>query len=243
MAVLALPAFADTRFNVRRMARNDAPPGRGQCDIRLQVDDRVEVAVSGDDVFIRTLSGQDARDDGSECNAPMPGGDVPGFNFEVKERRGDINLVEGPSRRNGGRAIVQIHDGPGGFGRYIFRLSWTMAGGPDRRPDGDDRRREDDRRPPDPDRRPSDDRRPDADTARDLRIVNAFWGAPGRGREVTRILQDRIRDGRLRMRASNEDIGFDPAQGIVKTLTVVYEIRGRRQEVKIPEGEYLELPR
>jgi hypothetical protein len=219
------------------MARNDAPPGRGQCDIRLQVDDQVEVAVSGDQVFVRTLSGQDARDDGSECNAPLPGGDVPGFNFEVKEKRGDINLVEGPSRRNGGRAIVRIHDGPGGFGRYIFRLSWAMEGGPDRRPDGDDRRREDDRRPPDPDRRP------DGDVARDLRIVNAFWGGQGRGRDVTRILQDRIRDGRLRIRASNEDIGFDPAQGIVKTLTVVYEIRGRRQEVKIPEGEFLELPR
>jgi hypothetical protein len=230
VAVLALPAFADTRFSVRRMPRNDAPPGRGQCDIRLQVDDQVEVAVSSDQVFVRTLSGQDARDDGSECNAPMPGGDVPGFNFEVKERRGDINLVEGPSRRNGGRAILRIHDGPGGFGRYIFRLSWAMEGVQDRRPDGDDRRREDDRRP-------------DVDNARDLRIVNAFWGGQGHGRDVTRILQDRIRDGRLRMRASNDDIGFDPAQGIVKTLTVVYEIRGRRQEVRIPEGEYLELPR
>ena len=51
-----------------------------------------------------------------------------------------------------------------------------------------------------------------------------------------------MRDGRLRIRASNEEMGFDPALGSVKALTVVYEIRGRRQEVKIPEGDYLELP-
>lgn len=46
----------------------------------------------------------------------------------------------------------------------------------------------------------------------------------------------------LRIRASNEDIGFDPAYQIVKTLVAVYEIRGRRQEVRIPEGDFLELP-
>jgi hypothetical protein len=42
--------------------------------------------------------------------------------------------------------------------------------------------------------------------------------------------------------ASNEEMGFDPALGSVKALTVVYEIRGRRQEVKIPEGNFLDLP-
>jgi hypothetical protein len=231
--------MADTRFTIRQMGRNDAPPGRGQCDIRLQVDDQVEVTVDGDRVYIRTLSGQDARDDGSECNMPLPRREVEGFNFDVKERRGDIQLVEGPTRRNGGKVIVRIHDGPGGFGRYIFRLNWApdFGGGhpppPERRPDGDVRR-EDDRRPPD---------RPSGDAARgDLRIVSASWGARERNRDVTRLIQERMRDGRLRIRASNEEMGFDPAAGIPKTLVVVYEIRGRRQEARVPEGQALELP-
>src|SRR4051812_15519900 len=66
------PALADSQFRVRRMGRNDVPLGRGQCDIRLQVDNEVEVSVRGDSVFIRTISGRDAYDDGSECNIPLP---------------------------------------------------------------------------------------------------------------------------------------------------------------------------
>ena len=220
----ALPALADTRFQIRRMTRDDVPRGKGQCDVRLQVDDQVEVSVQGDGVFIRTLSGQDARDDGSECNAPLPPQDVRGFNFEVKDSRGDIKLVEEPSRRNGGRAIVRIRDSPGGFGRYHFRLSWDLLGS-DRQGGGD--------RPPE---------RRENERGSDLRVLNGMWGAPGRGREVTRLLQDRMRDGRLRIRATSEELGFDPARGQEKMLVVVFEFRGRRQEVRIREGDFLELP-
>ena len=124
----ALPAAADTQFRVRRMMRNDVPQGKGQCDIRLQVDNEVEVAVRGDVVSVRTLAGRDARDDGSECNEPLPGGNVQGFNFEVKDSRGDIRLIEEPSRRSGGAVIVRIRDSSGGEGRYHFRLSWATGG-------------------------------------------------------------------------------------------------------------------
>src|SRR3954454_19787463 len=75
----ALPALADTRFQIRRMTRDDVPMGKGQCDIRLQVDNEVEVHVRGDGVTIRTLAGQGARADGSECNAPLPIRDIEAF--------------------------------------------------------------------------------------------------------------------------------------------------------------------
>jgi hypothetical protein len=229
----ALPALADTRFQIRRMTRDDVPRGKGQCDVRLQVDDQVEVSVQGDGVFIRTLSGQDARDDGSECNAPLPPQDVQGFSFEVKDSRGDIKLVEEPSRRNGGRAVVRIRDAPGGFGRYHFRLSWDLLGS-DRQGGGD--------RPPE--RRDGDrpQERRENERGSDLRVLNGMWGAPGRGREVTRLLQDRMRDGRLRIRATSDEMGFDPARGQEKMLVVVFEFRGRRQEVRVREGDFLELP-
>jgi hypothetical protein len=233
--IAALPALADTRFTIRRMTRDDVPRGKGQCDIRLQVDDQVEVSVQGDRVYVRTLSGQDARDDGSECNAPLPDRDPRGFNFEVLDSRNEIRLVEPPSDRNGGRAIVQIRDSASGFGRYHFRLSWALSDD-GRRPESDDARR----RPEGGDRQPD---RGGSDRGGDLRLVNAVWGAPnGRGREVTRALQDRIRDGRLRVRATNEEMGFDPAAGQPKMLVVVFEFRGRRQEVRVREGDLLELP-
>src|SRR5437763_17064020 len=84
----ALPALADTRFQIRRMTRDDVPLGKGQCDIRLQVDNQGEVAGRGDVVSIKTLAGRDARDDGSECNAPLPNRDSEACNSEVQDSRG-----------------------------------------------------------------------------------------------------------------------------------------------------------
>ena len=124
----ALPAMAQVQFRIARMTRNDVPPGKGQCDIRLQVDNEVEVAVHRDLVNIRVFSGQNPRDDGSECNAPLPDRDLQGFNFEVKDSRNEIRLIEEPSRRNDYTAIVHIRDSASGFGRYHFRLSWAMMG-------------------------------------------------------------------------------------------------------------------
>jgi hypothetical protein len=124
----ALPLSADTRFQVRRMTRDDVPPGKGQCDISLQVDNEVEVSVRGDLVTIRTIAGRDARDDGSECNAPLPDRDMAGFNFQAIESRNEMRLIGEPSRRNGFAAMVHIRDTAGGEGRYRFRLSWVMTG-------------------------------------------------------------------------------------------------------------------
>jgi len=62
----AVPTWADTRFQARPTTRDDVPAGKGQCDIRLEVDKEVEVSLHGDQVAIRTISGRDARDDGSE---------------------------------------------------------------------------------------------------------------------------------------------------------------------------------
>jgi hypothetical protein len=118
--------MADLRFRIRRMTRDDVPLGKGQCDIRLQVDNQAEVTVRGDMVFIHTLAGRDPWDDGSECNAPLPDREVPGFHFEVHDGRGEIRLLEGPGRRNDFGAVVLIRDSAGGVGRYHFRLSWDV---------------------------------------------------------------------------------------------------------------------
>lgn len=125
----ALPAMADTRFRVRQMTRNDVPFGKGQCDIRLQVDGEAEVSVRGDMVYVRTISGRDARDVGSECNEPLPSRNLREFQYEVKDSRGDIRLLDEPSPRNGFSAVVRIRDSQGGEGRYHFRLSWAISGG------------------------------------------------------------------------------------------------------------------
>ncbi len=71
---------------------------------------------------------------------------------------------------------------------------------------------------------------PDADD-RGVAISSAFWGAgPGRQTNVTRVVRDAVKDGRLRIVASNDDLvgglDNDPAKGHVKTLTVQYRLDG-----------------
>lgn len=141
----AAPMWADTQFRARKMVRNDVPLGKGQCDIRLQIDDEVEVSVRGDLVYLRTIKGRDGRDDGSECNEPLPNRPAQDFNFEVKDSRGEIRLIAAPSRQTDFQAVVRIHDGDPGEGRYHFRLSWRITGDRDytdrgRLGDEDDRR-------------------------------------------------------------------------------------------------------
>jgi len=172
------------------MNRNDVPMGKGQCDIRLQVDDQVEVAVRRDMVSVRTLSGQEPRNDGSECNAPLPDRDFQGFNLEVMDSRNEIRLMEPPSRRNDFTAIVRIRDSAGGFGRYHFRLSWMMGGGPTPipTPTPDFGRRDEDRG-----RR--DDTRRDDDRGRFAWNNVIHYNGPGRGgSELTGLGSQRLFD-------------------------------------------------
>jgi hypothetical protein len=104
----------------------EAPAGKGECDIRLKVDEAVEVSIHGDRVDVHNISGADARDDGSECSAPLPSRDFEDFRFSVKEKRGEIHLSEAPSMRNGYRASVFIRDSMPGEGRYWFRVVWKL---------------------------------------------------------------------------------------------------------------------
>jgi hypothetical protein len=110
------------------MTRNDVPLGKGQCDIRLYVDQEVEVTVRGDLVSIRTISGRDSRDDGSECNEPLPNRQAQGFRFENIDGRGEVRLLAEPSRQTDFQAVVRIRDNDPGEGRYHFRVSWMMTG-------------------------------------------------------------------------------------------------------------------
>lgn len=184
----ALPVWADTQFQVRRMTRTDVPLGKGQCDIRLVVDDQVEISVRADMVYVRTISGRDSRDAGSECNEPLPTRDIEGFRFQGIDGRGEVRLIAEPTRRNNYQAVVRIRDSASGEEGYHFRLSWVItSGGEFTRRDPDGFRRDADDFPPR--RRDADDFPPprrrddDFDNGRGALAWNntTHFGGPGRG--------------------------------------------------------------
>ncbi|HTX35719.1 MAG TPA: hypothetical protein VME43_11880 [Bryobacteraceae bacterium] len=123
----ALPARADLQFRVQPAKPTQAPIAKGQCDIRLRVSGEAEVSLRGDVVSVHTISGHDARNDGSVCNQPLPDRDVRGFAFKAKESRGEVRLVAPPSEANDFQAVVHISDTAPGEGRYDLRLNWDLS--------------------------------------------------------------------------------------------------------------------
>jgi len=119
------PAFADIQFHAKPMTDAKIPRGKAQCEIRLIVDKQVEVSLHGDAIGVHTLTGADARDNGSECSAPLPGRVVDGFTLVVKKKHGEVRLVSDPSARNGFTPTIFIHNNPGGDGLYDLRISWS----------------------------------------------------------------------------------------------------------------------
>ncbi len=108
------------------MTNAKIPRGKAQCEIRLIVDKQVEVSLHGDTIGVHTLTGADARDNGSECSAPLPERVVDGFILAVKKHHGEVRLVSEPTSRNAFTATVFIHNNSGGDGLYDLRLSWSV---------------------------------------------------------------------------------------------------------------------
>src|SRR5713101_8764504 len=64
------------------------------------------------------------------------------------------------------------------------------------------------------------DRDRDRDEGSGLRIIRAYYGVQGRTINVSEVLRERVREGRLRFMVSNNEMGGDPAPGVEKVLIV-----------------------
>lgn len=76
-----------------------------------------------------------------------------------------------------------------------------------------------------------------------LRILKASYGDPQSGKvsDVTKLLENAIAEGSLRVVASNAAMGGDPAYLVLKSLTVTYELDGETKTVTIPENGTLSI--
>ena len=77
----------------------------------------------------------------------------------------------------------------------------------------------------------------------DLLILSAQYGDGQRQNDVTTILNNAIQGGNtLSIQAANQNMGGDPATGVVKRLTVQYQWQRQIYNVTIPENGWLQLP-
>lgn len=126
--IAAGPARADTQFQARPLD-SSVPSGKGACEIRVRVQGEAEVSVRAGTIFLHTISGPEARDEGSACNAPLPGRDLTDFHFQSHTKRTQARLLAAPSLDTEYQAKVRVLNLAGGDGHAQFRLTWTLSAG------------------------------------------------------------------------------------------------------------------
>ena len=127
-AALALSSTAsgqvEVQLRVRQQPGWDVNAREGHCQVRVWVDNRAEVRMRGDTIFVRTLEGSKGRDEGSECSQPIPFNSVRDFKIQQTAGRNRIALSQAPSRMNNNTALIAIEDPQGGGDNYAFEVSW-----------------------------------------------------------------------------------------------------------------------
>jgi hypothetical protein len=126
-AVLASSAAygqVDVHIRARQMPGWDLRSREGRCEIRVWVDNRAEVRMRGDNIFVRTLEGSRGRDEGSTCSQPLPYNSVRGFEIRQTAGRSRVTLAQEPSRMNNYTALIEIEDRQGGGDDYAFEVTW-----------------------------------------------------------------------------------------------------------------------
>jgi hypothetical protein len=119
----------DIQLRARQLPGWDPRAREGRCQIRMWVDNRAEVRMRGDTIFVRTLEGSRGRDEGSECSQPLPYNSVRSFQLHQTSGRNRVTLMQEPGRMNNYTAIVAIEDRQGGGDNYTFEVTWQADAG------------------------------------------------------------------------------------------------------------------
>ena len=127
-ATVLTSAAAFGQFEVQTRTRQqpgwDVRAREGRCEVRVWVDNRAEVRMRGDTIFVRTVEGSKGRDEGSSCSQPIPYNSVRGFQIRQTAGRTRVALAQEPSRMNNYTAMIAIDDPQGGGDNYAFEVTW-----------------------------------------------------------------------------------------------------------------------
>lgn len=95
----------------------------GSMEWRGTVDDSIQVVIRNRNARIRHISGRYINDARFSFDGRAPRNNS-NINLDKRDGRGNIFIVQRPSRRNNFTTIIQINDPKGGTDRYRFSLYW-----------------------------------------------------------------------------------------------------------------------
>ena len=121
-------AQIDIQIRPRQMPGWDPRQREGHCELHVWVDNRADIQMRGDRIWVTTLQGAQAHDEGSACSQPLPYNYVGGFQIRQISGRNQVNIAQAPSRANNYTATIAIEDRQGGGASYAFDVSWRAEG-------------------------------------------------------------------------------------------------------------------
>lgn len=117
-------AQSELQLRARQLPGWDVKQREGRCQIRLWVDDRAEVRLRGDRIWVTTLQGAKGRDEGSACSQALPFNAVRDFQIRQIAGRSRVAMAQDPSRANNYTAMFSVEDRQGGGDNYEFEVTW-----------------------------------------------------------------------------------------------------------------------
>lgn len=101
----------------------DTRPIIGQMNWRGRVDDRIWISLNGRNFSVRTLSGQNLGSGSGRLTSPLPNRNVE-VSVVKRQGRGDVKVIQQPSRFNNWEAIIEIYDSGSGAREYELDIVW-----------------------------------------------------------------------------------------------------------------------
>jgi hypothetical protein len=126
---IGLLSAAPAEIALRRSADYSATKESGRIEIRLRVGSEARVWIRGGRMSVEATAGGPATDAGSSHSGPLPQRDAS-VRLQARVARGQVQLLQRPSRQNRFTAMILIRDPEPGVGLYDLLLTFGASVAP-----------------------------------------------------------------------------------------------------------------
>lgn len=110
--------------------RPEPPPWGGGSNSAVwegSVDDRANIIIRGSQITTQNVSGNGITTRRENVYGSLPRRNVT-VQVNKREGRGDVRVIQQPSRANNFAAVIQVYDSRGGRDNYGIEVTWTGGG-------------------------------------------------------------------------------------------------------------------